>query len=168
MFSVSLWFHFPPNCTEEVGVVGANDPYDLSRFVQAQKYDYDQALAEIKSGQKQSHWMWYIFPQFEGLGFSSTSQHYAIKSLDEARAYLSHPVLGPRLVECCQALLQVQGRSASEIMGYPDDMKLRSCTTLFAQVSPPDSVFHQVLNRYFQGQPDTKTLRLLGITGGAV
>ena len=148
-------------------MVNSNDPYDLNRFVEAQKYDYDQALSEIRSGRKRSHWMWYIFPQFAGLGFSTTSQHYSIKSLDEAGAYLSHPVLGPRLVECCEAALGVEGRSASEIFGYPDDMKLRSCVTLFAQVSPAGSVFHQVLNKYFQGSPDTKTLRLLGFAAGA-
>jgi uncharacterized protein (DUF1810 family) len=157
-----------------VGVVNSktsrnpSDPYDLSRFVEAQEYNYDQALSEIKSGRKQSHWMWYIFPQFEGLGSSPTSRHYSIKSLAEAKAYLSHPVLGPRLVECCEAALRVKGRSASDIFGYPDDMKLRSCATLFAQVSPEGSVFHQLLDKYFQGGRDLKTLRLLGIAPGAV
>ena len=145
----------------------SNDPYDLNRFVAAQKYDYDRALSEIRSGRKQSHWMWYIFPQLEGLGFSSMSQRYSIKSLAEAEAYLSHLILGPRLVECCAALLLVEGRSASDIFGYPDDMKLRSCATLFAQVSPAGSVFHLVLDKYFQGSPDTKTLRLLGFAAGA-
>jgi uncharacterized protein (DUF1810 family) len=142
------------------GVVG--DPYNLSRFVQAQEGVHEQALAEIRSGRKQSHWMWFIFPQFAGLGFSATSQWYSIKSLAETRAYLNHPVLGPRLLECAEAALSVQGRTALAIFGSPDDMKLRSCATLFARVSPPGSVFHQLLDRYYQGEPDTQTLRLLG------
>jgi uncharacterized protein (DUF1810 family) len=145
-----------------------DNPYNLSRFVQAQEHVYDQALAEIKSGWKQSHWMWYIFPQLEGLGFSPTSRRYSIKSLAEAEAYLSHPILGPRLVECCEALLHVEGRSAFDIFGSPDDMKLRSCVTLFALVSPTGSVFYQLLDKYFQGGRDVKTLRLLGIAPGAV
>jgi len=141
----------------------ASDPYDLNRFVQAQKADYDEALLEIKRGRKSSHWMWYIFPQFDGLGFSATSRHYSIKSVAEAAAYLVHPILGPRLKECAEAALCVEGRSAHEIFGSPDDMKLRSCATLFAHVSPPGSVFHQVLDKYFQGRHDRKTLELLGI-----
>src|SRR5437868_9582453 len=100
----------------------AADPHNLGRFVQAQKDDYEQALAEIRSGRKRSHWMWYIFPQIDGLGFSSTSKRYAIKSAAEAEAYLSHPVLGPRLVECAEAALRVEGRSALEIFGSPDEM----------------------------------------------
>lgn len=138
------------------------DPHDLNRFVQAQKSVYHQALSEVKNGHKRSHWMWYIFPQFDGLGFSSTSKYYSIKSIEEAQAYLSHPILGPRLVECVEAALRVEGRSASEIFGSPDDAKLRSCATLFAQISPAGSVFDQLLNQFFQGQRDPKTLRLLG------
>src|SRR6476620_2362616 len=122
-----------------------NDPFDLSRFVAAQKTDYTQALAEIRAGRKRSHWMWFVFPQIEGLGHSSMSRRYAIKSVAEARAYLEHRVLGPRLLECCEAALGVEGRSAHEIFGSPDDMKLRSCGTLFASVSPPGSVFHRLL-----------------------
>ena len=141
----------------------ASDPYDLNRFVLAQRADYDEALLEIKRGRKSSHWMWYIFPQFEGLGFSTTSRLYSIKSVAEAVAYLAHPILGPRLKECAEAVLYVEGRSAHEIFGSPDDMKLRSCATLFAHVSPPGSVFHQMLDKYFQGRPDRKTLELLGI-----
>jgi uncharacterized protein (DUF1810 family) len=141
----------------------ARDPHDLSRFVQAQEGDYERALAEIRSGRKRSHWMWYIFPQFDGLGFSPTSRRYAIKSLAEAEAYLSHPVLGPRLVECAEAVLGVEGRSATEVVGSPDDLKLRSCATLFARVAPAGSVFERLLDRYFRGQPDAKTLRLLGV-----
>jgi uncharacterized protein (DUF1810 family) len=139
------------------------DPHDLARFVQAQEGDYERALSEIRSGRKRSHWMWYIFPQYDGLGFSPTSRRYAIKSLAEARAYLGHPVLGPRLVECAEAALGVEGRSAYEVFGSPDDMKLRSCATLFARVSPAGSVFQRLLDKYFQGQPDARTLRLLGI-----
>jgi uncharacterized protein (DUF1810 family) len=139
-----------------------DDPHDLGRFVDAQAGDYDQALAEIKSGRKRSHWTWYIFPQIDGLGFSSMSRRYSIKSLDEARAYLAHPLLGQRLVECCEAALSVDGRSAYEIFGSPDDMKLKSCATLFASVSPPDSVFDRLLGKYFQGERDGKTLRLIG------
>ena len=141
----------------------SGDPHHLSRFVQAQEDDYGQALSEIRSGRKRSHWMWYIFPQFEGLGFSSTSRFYSIKSLAEAEAYLSHPVRGPRLRECAEAALRVEGRSAFEIFGSPDDLKLRSCATLFACVSPAGSVFARLLDKYFQGERDGKTLRLLGI-----
>ena len=143
-----------------------NDPYDLSRFLRAQDRDYQQALSEIMSGRKHTHWMWYIFPQFDGLAFSSTSKHYSIKSVDEARAYLGHPVLGPRLLECAEAVVGVENRSATEIFGSPDDLKLRSCSTLFACVSPPDSVFDRILEKYFGGGRDGKTLRLLGIDQG--
>ena len=141
-----------------------DDPHDLSRFVRAQTGDYDQALAEIKSGRKRSHWMWYIFPQIDGLGFSSMSRRYSIKSVAEAKAYLDHPLLGPRLVECSGAAMGVEGRSASEIFGSPDDMKLKSCATLFASVTPPDSVFTRSLDKYFKGERDVKTLQLLGTT----
>jgi len=140
-----------------------SDPFDLNRFLEAQKDDYQQALAEIRRGRKRSHWMWYIFPQYEGLGFSSTSRQYAIKSIAEAEAYLAHPVLGPRLIECVEALLGVEGRSAHDVFGSPDDLKLRSCATLFACVSPDGSVFHQLLDKYFQGERDPKTLRLVEV-----
>jgi uncharacterized protein (DUF1810 family) len=142
---------------------GASDPHDLNRFAQAQEGDYARALAEIRSGRKRSHWMWYIFPQFDGLGFSPTSKRYAIKSIAEAEAYLAHSVLGPRLRECSEAVLGVEGRSAFDIFGSPDDMKLRSCATLFASVSPKGSVFHRLLDKYYHGEPDSQTLRLLGI-----
>lgn len=142
---------------------GKDDPYDLGRFLQAQEEDYRQALSEIKSGRKRSHWMWYIFPQIEGLAFSSTSKHYAIKSTDEAKAYLAHPVLGSRLRECAEAVLGVEGRSASEIFGSPDDLKLRSCATLFACVSPSGSVFQRLLAKYYEGNRDARTLQLLGM-----
>jgi uncharacterized protein (DUF1810 family) len=138
------------------------DPYDLERFVRAQHGIYEEALAEIESGRKRSHWMWFIFPQFAGLGMSPTSQHFAIKSVDEARAYLLHPILGPRLLRCAEAVLSLAGRSAYEIFGSPDDVKLRSSATLFAAVSAAGSVFHQVLGRYFEGVPDDRTLQLMG------
>jgi uncharacterized protein (DUF1810 family) len=144
-----------------------NDPYDLDRFVRAQTDDYARALAEIRSGRKRSHWMWYIFPQIDGLGFSAMSKRYAIGDLAQAEAYLSHPVLGPRLRDCAEAALGVEGRSAAEIFGTPDDMKLRSCATLFACASPAGSVFHRLLDRYFQGRPDPRTLAQLGFGPGA-
>lgn len=137
-------------------------PHDLERFVEAQTRDYEQALSEVRGGRKRSHWMWYVLPQFEGLGSSATSRHYAIRSVEEAEAYLRHPLLGPRLLEISRALLDVEGRPASEIFDSPDDMKLRSSATLFARVSPPGSIFQQVLDRYFGGEPDPETLRLLG------
>ena len=140
-----------------------NDPYDLNRFVRAQDGDYEQALSEIMSGRKRSHWMWYIFPQIDGLAFSSTSKLYSIKSIDEARAYLAHPLLGPRLSKCAEAVVGVDNRSATDIFGSPDDVKLRSCATLFACVSPPDSVFDRIIAKYFRGERDSKTLGLLGI-----
>jgi uncharacterized protein (DUF1810 family) len=142
----------------------AGDPHDLGRFVRAQADDYERALSEVRGGRKRSHWMWYIFPQYDGLGVSPTSRHYAIRSLAEARAYLGHPVLGPRLVECAEAALGVAGRSASEVFGSPDDLKLRSCATLFARVTPPGSVFERLLEKYFEGRPDGRTLHLLGVT----
>ncbi len=135
--------------------------YDLERFVQAQQGSYEQALSEIRNGRKRSHWMWYIFPQFSGLGFSRISRYYAISSVDEATAYLNHPVLGPRLIECAEAVLAIKGRSAHEIFGSPDDLKLGSCATLFASVAEPASVFHRLLETYFDGVPDSKTLELL-------
>ena len=146
----------------------ADDPFDLRRFVWAQADDYDRALSEIRSGEKRSHWMWYIFPQFDGLGSSSTAVRYAIKSRAEAEAYLAHPVLGPRLVACAEAAVGVAGRSASEIFGSPDDLKLRSCATLFASVSPAGSVFHRLLDQFFRGERDVRTLRLLGVAPGTV
>lgn len=139
------------------------DPYDLNRFVRAQQDDYEQALAEIARGRKRTHWMWYIFPQIDGLAFSSTSKLYSIKSVEEARAYLDHPILGPRLLECAEAAVRVEGRTATEIFGSPDDVRLRSCATLFASVMPPDSVFARLLRKYYGGVRDVRTLHLLGI-----
>jgi uncharacterized protein (DUF1810 family) len=139
-----------------------SDPHDLARFVVAQVDDYDEAIAEIQVGRKTSHWMWYIFPQIDGLGFSSMSRRYSIKSLDEARAYLDHPVLGPRLLACVEAALSVDGRSAYQIFGSPDDMKLKSSATLFASVTPPGSLFARLLDKFFAGVRDGKTLGLIG------
>jgi uncharacterized protein (DUF1810 family) len=142
-------------------------PFDLGRFTKAQEDIYERALAELRAGRKRSHWMWYVFPQFDGLGFSSTTKWYSIKSLEEARQYLSHPVLGPRLEECVGAILAVDGRSAAEIFGSPDDMKLQSSLTLFACVSGPGSPFVLALDKYFHGQKDTRTLELLDKSGSA-
>lgn len=138
-----------------------NDPFDLARFLDAQFDDYESALREIRQGRKETHWMWYIFPQFDGLGFSEVSKQYAIKSLAEAKAYLLHPILGSRLFECSQAALTVDGRSATQIFGSPDNMKLRSCATLFAKVAPAGSVFEQLLDKFFGGVRDERTLRLI-------
>ncbi len=134
---------------------------NLDRFLDAQKDSYAAALRELRSGWKQGHWMWFIFPQLAGLGYSSTAQFYAIQSLDEAAAYLAHPVLGPRLIECCQALLLHPGRSARDMLGSPDDLKLRSCATLFAQVEPPHPIFEQILATFYSGRPDLRTMELL-------
>ena len=129
--------------------------------MRAQERKYATALAEIRSGRKRSHWMWYVFPQIAGLGYSETSRRYAIRDTAEARAYLAHPLLGPRLIECFEAALSVEGRTAHEIFGSPDELKFRSCATLFARVTPPGSVFERALEKYFDGQPDPRTLELL-------
>lgn len=144
----------------------ARDPYNLDRFMRAQIGDYDRALTEIEQGQKRSHWMWFVFPQLAGLGTSATAQRYAVRSADEARAYLHHPVLGPRLGEGAEVVLGVQNRTAAEIFGHPDDFKLRSSATLFAAVSPPGSVFERLLGQFFGGEPDLETVRLLGAGEG--
>ena len=134
---------------------------DLSRFLKAQERDYAQALREIQSGRKRSHWMWYIFPQIQGLGFSSTAQFYAIENLQEAKDYLAHPVLGARLKEISSALLQLDGLTASEIFGYPDDLKLRSSMTLFRLADLDCEVFQAVLDKYYDGEADNKTIRIV-------
>jgi uncharacterized protein (DUF1810 family) len=139
------------------------DSFNLARFVSAQEDIFDVALSELRRGQKESHWMWFIFPQIEGLGSSAVSRRYAIRSLDEARAYLSHPVLGPRLLRCCGALLSVHGKSASDIMGYPDDLKLSSSMTLFSLVADSPPEFGEVLRKYFGGEQDRRTMELLNI-----
>ena len=138
-----------------------NDRYDLQRFVDAQQPVFDAVCAELRDGRKRSHWMWFIFPQIAGLGNSEMTRRYAISSLDEARAYLAHPVLGNRLRECSRLVADVQGRSAEEIFGYPDDMKFRSSMTLFAQVSPGNTIFNDCLDKYFSGKLDPLTLARL-------
>jgi uncharacterized protein (DUF1810 family) len=137
-----------------------DDPFELTRFVNAQEPEYARAVAELRAGAKRSHWMWYVFPQFAGLGRSSTAQRYAIRSRAEAVAYLEHPVLGARLRECAAALLTHRDRTALEILGAPDDLKLRSSATLFDAVAP-DDLFSTLLGRYFGGEPEGETLRLL-------
>ena len=131
--------------------------FDLDRFVVAQEHLYDGVLAELRRGRKTGHWMWFIFPQIAGLGRSELSVHYAIASLDEARAYLAHPVLGARLRECADAVLGTSGRTAEEILGPIDAVKLRSCMTMFHRAAPDDSIFGQVLDRYYAGVPDPAT-----------
>jgi uncharacterized protein (DUF1810 family) len=133
----------------------------LERYVKAQAPIYAQALAELKRGHKQSHWMWYVFPQFVGLGHSPMSQAYAIQSLQEAHEYLAHPVLGARLRECCQAVMAVEGKTAHEIFRAPDDLKFRSSLTLFAQAAPDEPLFRDLLGKYFGGKADATTLELL-------
>ena len=137
------------------------DPFDLNRFIKAQTPIYTAALAELAAGCKRSHWMWFVFPQIDGLGFSETTKRYSIKSLAEARAYLAHPVLGMRLIECARTLLALKGRTALEIFGRPDDTKLQSCMTLFAAISPAASVFADVLDSYFRGKHDPRTVELI-------
>ena len=136
-----------------------DDPYHLKRFVAAQDAGgtYQQAVAELRRGRKMSHWMWFVFPQIAGLGYSPTSRMFAISSLEEARAYLAHPVLGPRLVECATIVAQAQDRAAEQIFGGIDAQKLRSCVTLFQRADPGQPVFGQVLARFFGGHPDPAT-----------
>ena len=140
------------------------ESYDLERFVKAQGGIYPVALAELRAGQKRSHWMWFVFPQLAGLGSSPTAETYAIRSLAEARAYLAHPVLGPRLVECVQTVNAVRERSAGDIFGYPDELKFRSSLTLFHQAADAEAKapFQRVLDKYFGGEGDRVTLAKLG------
>ena len=138
------------------------DPFNLDRFVEAQGPAFETALAELAAGRKRSHWMWFVFPQLRGLGHSPTAQFYGIASLDEARAYLQHPLLGPRLVQCTRAVLAVEGRSVHEIFGSPDDLKFRSSMTLFWRAAGSgEAAFRQALDRYCGGRPDERTLALL-------
>ncbi len=136
------------------------DPFALQRFVDAQDRVYPQVCAELAAGEKRSHWMWFVFPQLRGLGRSATAQHYGIASMAEAQAYRAHPVLGPRLAQCTGLVLAVEGRSAQQIFGSPDDLKFRSCMTLFAQAGG-EPIFTRALEKYFGGRPDEATLRLL-------
>ena len=135
-------------------------PYDLSRFHKAQKGTYETALAEIRAGRKRSHWIWYIFPQIQGLGYSSTAQYYALEDLNEAKAYLADPVLRERLLEISNALLALDSCDASEVMGYPDDLKLRSSMTLFSLADPECTVFRDVLEKFYDGREDSRTIAL--------
>jgi uncharacterized protein (DUF1810 family) len=136
------------------------DPYDLERFVEAQEGTFEQACAELRRGRKTGHWIWFIFPQMRGLGMSAMSERYGIGSLAEAKAYLAHPVLGPRLREISEIVLGIEGRTVEEIFGWPDDRKLRSSMTLFAMASGDDRVFVDVLAKYFGGERDERTLGL--------
>lgn len=138
-----------------------HDAYNLQRFVDAQAQVYEQALAELRAGRKRSHWMWFVFPQIKGLGRSDMAQHYAIGDLDEARAYLQHPLLGPRLEECARAIAPQVDRSAHQIFGSPDDLKLHSSMTLFAAAAPEREIFREVLDTFFDGVPDAGTMEKL-------
>jgi uncharacterized protein (DUF1810 family) len=137
------------------------DPFDLQRFVSAQNPVLEQVRTELQAGRKRSHWMWFVFPQLQGLGSSPTAMRYAIRSLEEARAYLQHPLLGPRLRDCTSWVNAVEGRSVAQIFGYPDDLKFHSSMTLFARVSGDDSPFGAALRKYFMGERDRGTLELL-------
>ena len=138
-----------------------NDSYDLQRFVDAQQPVYDKVCAELRQGAKRSHWMWFIFPQIKGLGHSATAQKFAISSLAEARAYLEHPLLGPRLRECSRLVAAVDGRTIDDILGFPDNMKFRSSMTLFSLAAPDELVFKDCLGKYFAGEADPATLAQL-------
>jgi uncharacterized protein (DUF1810 family) len=139
-----------------------SDAFDLDRFVEAQEAVYEDVLAELRAGRKASHWMWFVFPQIEGLGHSAMAQHYAIRSREEAAAYLAHPVLGPRLRECTRLVNAAEGRTASQIFGYPDDLKFRSSMTLFAQATTGNAEFAEAIRKYFGGEYDRATLERLG------
>ncbi len=134
---------------------------DLERFVEAQQNIYQQVLKELRNGKKTSHWMWFIFPQIEGLGYSSTAKYYSIKNIKEAKEYLAHPVLGSRLLECFNILLNIKNKTADDIFGYPDNLKLKSCITLFHFISPQENVFEKALQKYFFGGQDEKTISIV-------
>ncbi len=140
------------------------DPYNLQRFTDAQDTVYADVLIELKHGQKRSHWMWFIFPQLKGLGRTDTARHFGIASLQEARAYLDHAVLGPRLRECTRLVLQIEGRSAHQMFGSPDDLKFRSCLSLFAAAAPEGKLFQDALDKFYAGEPDPLTAAALGIS----
>lgn len=138
-------------------------PEELDKFVRAQQRDYASALSEIRSGRKRSHWMWYIFPQIQGLGMSSTAQFYGIKDLEQAKDFLAHPTLGQNLIEISSALLALDENNPTAVMGYPDDLKLRSCMTLFELADPSAEVFGAVLDKFYGGRRDEMTLRILNL-----
>ena len=137
------------------------DQYNLNRFIEAQMTTYEGAMLELTRGRKESHWVWYIFPQIEGLGRSDTAKLYSIKSLEEGRAYLGHPVLGPRLIEACEILLNLKDASIDEVMGFPDDLKLLSSMTLFEAVSDSNSIFTKMIEFYFDDERDETSLEII-------
>ena len=137
------------------------DKYNLNRFIEAQVDSYESAMSELSRGRKSGHWIWYIFPQIDGLGSSDIAKLYSIKSIEEAQAYLEHPVLGQRLIESCEILLRLEDFSISEIMGFPDDLKLKSSMTLFAQVSPQSSIFSEILSKYYEDDLDQTSLEII-------
>lgn len=137
------------------------DPHDLQRFVDAQERVYETVVGELRAGRKRSHWMWFVFPQLSALGRSATAQHFGISGLAEGRAYLAHPVLGPRLRECSALVAAISGRSAEQVFGFPDDLKLRSSMTLFAHCGDDTAVFREVLAAFYDGQEDAATVELL-------
>ncbi|HTD05073.1 DUF1810 domain-containing protein [Undibacterium sp.] len=138
------------------------DPYHLQRFVDAQNTVYGEVTEELRRGQKRSHWMWFIFPQLKGLGRTETARYYGIASLEEARAYLNHPILGPRLLECTHLVLQIEGRNVHQILGSPDDLKLRSSLTLFAAAATENALFFDALDKFYDGEPDPLTAAEVG------
>ncbi|OBG86412.1 calpastatin [Mycobacterium sp. E802] len=142
-----------------------DDPYDLARFVTAQDRVYSQVVGELRDGRKRSHWIWFVFPQLRGLGHSSTAHHYGIASVDEASAYLAHPTLGPRLRECARLVAQIDGRTAREVFGHPDDLKVRSSMTLFTAVTEDNADFESLLDKFYGGEPDPLTVELLSAAG---
>ncbi len=152
--------------TKASNMIDCNDPFDLHRFTMAQDSVYDDVLRELRSGQKRTHWIWYIFPQIDGLAYSTNSKHYAIKSLDETRQYLNHPVLGRRLVECVEAVLAIEGRSILEILGSPDDMKLKSSMTLLSLVANSPSIFNCAIDKYYGGKTDDRTVDIISNLSG--
>ena len=146
---------------EILHVYDMNETKSLSRFLKAQDNTYDEALKEIKNGRKRSHWMWYVFPQIRGLGFTDTSKYYAIRDLMEAQEYLEHPILGSRLIEISKALLELNTRDALAVFGSPDEMKLKSSMTLFSLVPKADPIFNEIINAFFAGEKDESTLQLV-------
>jgi uncharacterized protein (DUF1810 family) len=134
---------------------------NLDRFLKAQEEDYETALSEIRSGYKRSHWIWYIFPQLKGLGFSSTSEYYGINGLSEAKSYMENEILRARMIEISEALLTLESSDAEDVMGYPDNLKLMSSMTLFAEAAPEEKVFQRVLDKFFGGKKDQRTLELI-------
>jgi uncharacterized protein (DUF1810 family) len=158
-----------PETPQQSGMIASDaDPYDLARFIAAQELAIDRVRAELRAGRKVSHWMWFVFPQIAGLGRSETARFYAIRSREEAVAYLAHPVLGPRLVECTRLINAVKGSTAEQILGHVDAMKFHSCMTLFAAVDAGQPEFAEALRRYFGGAPDRATLDCIQPDPGSV